>query len=133
MTERLEKELALLRHFYPQAEWHETGQNGWIKIPDFAIPPGIWNRDKATVCFEVPVGYPGTAPYAFYAEGGLRLKNSGAVPQSYTEPASTPFPGTWGKFSWQHAESWRPTADLMSGSNLTNFVQSFSERLKEGA
>lgn len=130
MTERIEKELALLRRYYPQAEWHEVGQNGWFKIPDFPIPE-VWNRAKATVCFAVPIGYPGEAPYAFYVEGGLRLRGTDTKPQSYEEPASTPFPGTWGKFSWQHDQSWRPTSDLVAGSNLSNFVRSFTDRLKE--
>lgn len=131
MTERIKKEQELLCRHYPQAEWHPTGQNGWIKIPDFGIPADIWNTSKAAVCFEIPVGYPGQAPYAFYVEGCLRLKATGATPQNYQEPATTPFPGTWGKFSWAHDSSWRPTADLASGSNLMNFVFSFNDRLKE--
>jgi E2/UBC family protein E len=133
MTDRIEKELELLRRYYPQAEWHESGQNGWIRIPNFSIPRGIWNRDQVTVCFQVPIGFPGTAPYAFYIEGGLRLKGTETKPGSYEEPSATPFEGTWGKLSWQHADTWRATEDLASGSNLTNFVQSFTDRLAEGA
>jgi hypothetical protein len=133
MTPRIQKELELLRRYYPQAEWHESDQGGWVRIPDFSIPPGIWNKDKATVCFQVQAGYPGAAPYAFYVEGGLRLKGTDTRPGSYEEPSATLFPGTWGKLSWQHAESWMPTEDLVSGSNLTNFVQSFADRLREGS
>jgi hypothetical protein len=132
MTERIEKELEHLRRYYPQAMWHPTGQNGWVKIPDFPIPSEIWNKDKATVGFEVPVGYPGQAPYAFYVEGGLRLKSNVAKADRYNEPVTTPFPGTWGKFSWSHEGTWRPSADVTSGDNLANFAHTFHDRLREG-
>lgn len=132
MTERIAKELELLRRFYPQAEWHEHGDLGWVKVPDFRIHAAHWSRDLVTVCFSVSLtGYPGAAPYAFYVEGGLRLKGTETRPQNYEEPAATPFPGTWGRFSWQQNGTWRPTGDLMSGSNLMNFVQSFQDRFKE--
>lgn len=124
MTDRIKQELELLRRYFPQAEWSETGPNGWVLIPDFPISSGAYDKDKAKVCFEVPVGYPAQAPYAFYVEGGLHLKANSGNPASYNEPAATPFPGTWGKFSWQHDASWKPTTDLSSGSNLANFVLS---------
>lgn len=133
MTDRIKQELALLRRHFPQAEWHEAGANGWVLIPDFPIPGDVWDKDTAKICFEVPTVYPGQAPYAFYVEGGLHLKGKTGNPLSYNEPAETRFPGTWGKFSWQHEASWRPTTDLASGSNLTNFVLTFKDRLAEKA
>lgn len=133
MTTRMEKEFELLRSYFRSAEWHEKEPTGWIKIPDFPIPIGIWNRERATICLEVPQGYPGAAPYGFYVEGGLRLSGNNAVPQSYTEPAETVFEGLWGKFSWATDNSWQPAEDLVAGSNLLNFVQSFKDRLSEGA
>lgn len=132
MSERIKKELELLQRYYPQAEWHEHGESGWLRIQNFHIHAAHWSRDIVTVCFQVPLaGYPGAAPYAFYVEGGLRLKGTDTRPQSYEEPSATPFPGTWGRLSWQQDGTWRPTTDLTSGSNLANFVQSFQDRFKE--
>ena len=134
MNGRIRKEFELLRRYYPQAEWHEVAPSGWLRIPDYKIHCDLWNREATTVCFEVTAAYPGGAPYAFYVEAGLYLKSTNGRPQNnYTEPAPTPFPGTWGKFSWQQLDPWIPTADVVSGNNLTSFVRSFQHRFSEGA
>lgn len=134
LEDRMSAELKWLRRFYPQAEWHPVGPVGWIRIPGYNFPTSIWNRESDTVCFEVPTGFPGQAPYAFYVTAGLRLRNSGGMPQNYQEEGvANPFPGSWGRLSWAHDDTWRPTADLSSGSNLTNFVLTFADRLKEAA
>lgn len=133
LGDRMTAELDLLREYFPQAEWYESGAGGWIKIPDYPLPSGIWNRERETICFEVPPGYPGQAPYAFCVTAGLRLRDSAGLPQNYQDGAATPFPGLWGRFSWAHDGTWRPTADLSSGSNLSNFVLTFTDRLKEAS
>lgn len=130
MNERMEQELKLLRKDFPDLEFKEDSM--WIRIPSYNLPPDIWNRDTATVCFQIPPGYPGNPPYGFFVMGGLRLKEADEKPTNYEEPAQTPFDGSWGKFSWAHNNSWRATSDLSSGSNLLNFVRSFQDRLKEG-
>jgi hypothetical protein len=132
LQDRMGAELDLLRRFFPGAEWHPSGAGGWAKIPNYRFPP-VWNRETDTVCFEVPTGYPGQAPYGFYVTAGLRMKESGATPQSYQEGVATPFGGFWGKFSWSHDGTWRPTGDISSGSNLANFALTFGDRLREGA
>jgi hypothetical protein len=129
--DRITAELELLRRYYPTAEWHPAGAGGWVRIPGYQFPPA-WNRETDTICFEVPAGYPGQAPYGFCVTSGLRLK-SGAAPQSYQEGASTPFPGSWGKFSWAHDNSWKAAGHISSGSNLANFVLTFADRLGQGA
>ena len=123
----MSEEMALLKRHFPQAEHRGT----WIKIPSYPVPSQNWNRESGTICFEVPTGYPGNPPYGFYIEGGVRLKATNSVPQSYQEPAATPFPGTWGKFSWSHDSNWRPGADVVSGNNLLNFVSTFADRFRE--
>lgn len=134
MKERIEQEMKLLHKHYPQAEWHpnSTGENdgGWILIPDYNLPKDIWDKDRVDVCFEVKAKYPGVAPYGFYVRGGIKLKD-GSDPQSYTIVQETPFDDSWGKFSWAHDDSWKPTGDLSSGSNLLHFVSSFNDRLHE--
>lgn len=132
LQDRMQAELDLLRRFFPAAEWHPLGAGGWVRIPDFKFPPSIWNRTSDTVCFEVPAGYPGQAPYGFYVTAGLQLQN-GTSPQSYQDGSSTLFAGNWGKFSWAHDGTWRPTGDITTGSNLANFVLTFADRLREAS
>lgn len=131
MRDRIVKEFDLLKKYYPSAEIKDVGESAWFKITSFPIPDGIWNKNSATICFEAKISYPGTPPYSFYVEGGLRSKED-TRPKDYEEPAVTPFSGTWGRFSWQHDSSWNPADDLVSGSNLLNFVRSFPDRLNQG-
>lgn len=129
MQERIKQEVALIHHFYPDAEYHESG---WIRIPDYQLPDGIWNFASIEVSAQFPIpGYPGKAPYGIYVRPFLKLKESQAVPTNYTEPVGTPFGNEWGKFSWQ-PEKWRATADLYSGSNMMDFIRTFADRFKEG-
>src|SRR5271169_6298296 len=121
MKDRIALELTLLRKYYPQAEYHELGTGIWFRICEYPAPGESWIWAGSTVCFEIPSGFPGAAPYGFYVENGIRLRQTNAIPQNYQEPAATPFPGVWGKFSWSVDGAWRPSADLSSGSNLTNF------------
>ena len=131
MTERIEKELEVLRHEYPTLEFIENGL--WIKIPKYPTPAGVWNRDESDVAFQIPPGYPGQAPYGIYVPTGIRLKGSGALPQSYNDSATVGgFSGAWGLFSWT-PENWFAGADHMAGSNLLNFVRSFRERFSEAS
>lgn len=129
--DRIATELELMRRYYPRAEWHPGGSGGWVRLPGYLLPSGIWDIGLCEICFEVRTAYPGEAPYGFYVAGGLHVR--GQRPQNYEEPASTPFPGTWGKFSWSVDAPWTPRADVISGSNLTSFVRSFRDRLAEGA
>ena len=134
LQDRMRAEMDLLRRFYPDAEWHPSAPGGgWVKIPSYSFPAPIWNRQSDTLCFEVPIGYPGQAPYGFHVGAGLRLHGSGAMPQAYQEGVTTPFPGSWGKFSWSDDGTWRPAGDVSSGSNLANFVRTFADRLREAA
>lgn len=129
MQERIAQELALLRQRYADVEYRQEGQ--WVRIGAYPLPAG-WNRPVTDVAFQVPPAYPGTPLYGIYVPVGLTF--NGSRPNNYTEPAGTPAPfvGTWGVFSWAHTEEWRPTADLVAGSNLLNWVISFADRFREG-
>lgn len=132
MQDRIAQELALLRRSYPETEYRPDGQ--WVRIPGYRVLSDLWKDKTVTVAFQIPTGYPGQAPYAFYVQPPPRLKDSDQRPtNNYEEPASgIPFDGAWGKFSWQQ-DGWRATADLASGSNLLNFVRTFKDRFQEGA
>lgn len=128
MQERIQEELALLRKSYPDLEYVSSGQ--WVRIPRYPLAVG-WNQEHTEVVFQIPAGYPGVHPYGIYVPSGLCFK--GAQPKNYTEPAQTkpPFPGSWGIFSWQ-LDNWSPSSKITAGSNLWNWVRSFSARFKEG-
>jgi hypothetical protein len=132
MTDRLAKEMEILTVVFPDAEFHDK-ESGWIQIPRYTVQYGGWMQSEVAVCFQVPGGYPGDAPYAFWVTPLLRLAGTGAAPNNnYQEPSPTPFPGIWGKFSWSHESSWKPGADPAAGSNFLNFVLSFRDRFREG-
>jgi hypothetical protein len=130
MQERIEQELQLLRKRHADLEYWAEGR--WIRIPGYPLPEG-WNRGSTGVAFQIPTAYPAGNPYGIYVPAGLTFK--GQRPNNYTEPAPTapPFDGIWGVFSWDPvADHWRPTADLVSGSNLLNWVSGFADRFREG-
>jgi hypothetical protein len=132
MTERLAKELELLRTVFPDAEFHDK-DSGWFCISRYTVQYGGWEQTEVSVCFQVPPGHPGEAPYAFWVSPLLRLVGTDAGPSNnYQEPSTTPFPGIWGRFSWAHDSSWKPGASPTAGSNLLNFVLSFRDRFREG-
>jgi hypothetical protein len=132
LTDRVTTEIEHLRRSHPQAELHEFDGSMWVRIPNFQFPePFIWNRTSDSLLFQIPVGFPGNPPYAFYVGRGIRLAASGAVPQNFEENATTPFTGDWSKFSWQDDGSWRPAADIFAGSNLASFVLTIADRLRE--
>jgi hypothetical protein len=130
MPERIDQELALLLTLYPGLEYVAIGR--WVQIPSYSLQPG-WNRARTDIAFQIPVAYPGTPPYGIYVPAGVQF--NGARPSNYAEPAGNqpPFGGTWGIFSWQPADGqWRPTADIVSGANLLNWVLGFADRFQEG-
>jgi hypothetical protein len=132
MDKRLTVELKLLKPVFPGVEYHDV-EMGWFFIPGYTVQYGGWLQIEVAVCFQVPVGYPGNPPYAFWVSPPLRQAGSNSPPtQNYQEPSKTPFSGTWGKFSWSHEAGWKPTADPGTGSNLLNFVLSFRDRFREG-
>jgi hypothetical protein len=126
---RIDQELALLRRYYPELEYREEGR--WVRLPRYPVSGELWNCGEADVCFQIPVGFPGQPPYGFFTPMNLELKDGGAI-QNETPSAEPPFAGQWRKFSWS-PPTWRPTADLQSGSNLYNYAATFRYRFEEGA
>lgn len=130
MEERVIQELSLLRKHYPNLEYITDGR--WIRIPAYLLPIG-WSSKNTDISFQIKVCYPGTAPYGFYVPIGLTYQSK--IPQSYQEsiPLQPPFEGKWGFFSWApDANQWRPTGDLVTGSNLLNWVRGFNDRFLQG-
>ncbi len=129
MKERIEDELKLLRTRFSKVEYREEGH--WFLLPEYPAPAGMWTNDAPSICFQVPTGYPGQKPYAFYVRQPFALGN-GAPVNNIAASSEPPFDGEWLKFSWDMPD-WRATDDLASGYNLLNWTLSFQARLQEGA
>jgi hypothetical protein len=127
VTERIEQELILLRAVYPDLEWRPDAF--WARIPDYAVPPALWEPPEVEVAFRIPPTV-GEQPYAFWIRPGLRAIGGRQI-TNYTHPTSTCFGDGWGQFSWA-PEVWAPHVEITRGSNMLNFVRSFADRLREG-
>src|SRR5580765_1133384 len=125
MQDRIEDELALLKKYYLGLQVSED--KSWVLIPEYDICKGLaWNKQSCGVCFQIPVGYPGAAPYGIYVPSDLQF--DGGPPESFQQNAQNkpPFSGDWGFLSWTQDE-WFPDSNIIKGSNLLNFVKSFSD------
>lgn len=131
MTERIQKELALLRTRYPDFEYREEEQ--WVLLPGYRISNQLWEKVQYDICFQIKPNYPNVGPYGIYVSPHARLK-SGGEPGNYAAAPSPvpPFPGEWGMFSWQ-IDGWKPHADIPKGDNLIGFVNSIANRFSEGS
>ena len=130
MTERIRKELDLLKTRYPELEYVDEGQ--WVRIPKYRTIEG-WNQNEIDVAFQILVSYPGSPPYGIYVLSGLLFKDQ--RPNAFTDPAAIqpPFGGVWATFSWTPDDGqWCPTDNLVTGPNLLNWVMGFIERFKQG-
>ncbi len=131
MEERVAAEVALLKSAFPKLE---IGDDLWCRFPEYKVPPGIWNVDVVELAFQIPPQLPGTAPYAFWVRPPLALASGGAI-SNYTPNVAIPLGAGWGQFSWV-LEPWAPApdiADITTGTNMVNFVESFAARLREAS
>jgi hypothetical protein len=127
MQARIQQELDLLRRYYPDLEYREAGQ--WVLLPRY-FAPAPWSPSQIPVCFQIPVGYAGTPPYGFYVPASLTYQ--GQAPNNASSPPNPPpFPGAWRILSWT-PEDWRPTGDVMTGSNLWGWCRGLVERFRSG-
>jgi len=127
---RLERELVGLRKAFEGLVFEHTGQ--WVLLPGHPFPDK-WSVRAASVAFQVPLGYPGAPLYGFYVPASIRF--DGKVP-AWQHPTSNkpPFDGDWAFFSWTIDGQWTaPTTTAIGGCNLRSFVDSFAQRLAEGA
>src|SRR5262245_57966136 len=132
MTDRLKKELVILRSIFPETTFHADSA-GWFFIPRYTVQHGGWKQALVTICFQVPPGYPGEAPYGFWVLLPFcQLAGESPPTRNYQHASPTPFPGIWGKFSWSHMDSWKPGACPATGSNFLSFALSFRDRFGEG-
>jgi hypothetical protein len=120
------QELQLLHRCWPNLV--HAPDTHWCLLAGYAVPPG-WDRQHVDLAFQLPAALPGQEPYGFLVRDGLTLA-AGRAPTNYTYPAeTTPWGGTWGKFSWCLAP-WAPGWQPGSGISMVDFVRSIAARLQ---
>jgi len=128
MNERIEQELSLLLTVHPDLE--RRPDELWVRLPEYKLPAGIWDQSTVELAFNLPENLPGQAPYGFWVRPGVTLASKGAI-RDYTFPVTIPLGDDWGQFSWA-PDPWDPRDVITAGSNMLDFVRSFSDRLREG-
>jgi hypothetical protein len=129
MNQRIRAELELIRTAHPELEFRD--EDLWARLPRYPLDSDIWGRAECEVAFLFPTELPGQPPYGFWVRPGLAL-NSGHTIASYAYPVVTPFGPDWGQFSWA-PEDWKPSQTVTGGTNMLDWVHSFSIRLGQGA
>lgn len=127
MQVRREKEIELLRRQYAGVRHDPDFQ--WVIVEGVPVD-GDFDRDETEVLFDIPPGYPQTAPDNFWVPDGLEL-NSGGQPDRYSSENRTHEDKKWGRFSWHEEDGWAPSDDIEDGSNLLTFMGSVQDRLAE--
>ena len=132
MYERVQQEIELLKLKYPELQHGD--QLNWVLIPKYPLPD-LYNKSQTQLLWNVPPGYPQTAPDDFFVDGDLRLKN-GNPPASFNQGANSssgpaPIAGNWGWVSWHPEQGkWQPAAEIEKGDNLLTFLRSVNIYLR---
>ncbi len=95
-----------------------------IEIASHLLPAG-WNKERSSIRFLAPQGFPHAAPDCFWTDGDLALQGD-REPQNSS--VSNPIPedgGTGRWFSWHLTSAWNPNRDTLS-----TWVNSINDRLK---
>lgn len=124
MTERIKREIALVKSVYGDVE--VDADLRWFVIRRWPLVAG-WNKQSTRLLVLIPSGYPITAPDNFFTEPDLAVQGGGA-PGSTSGPvqhANQP----WLQFSYHFVEAgeWQPD----KGDNLLTFLEGIAKRLKE--
>jgi hypothetical protein len=110
----IEQQVLILQSVCPSASLARLPSGAHlVTIPDLKLPHG-WNRQKVTLLFLAPPGYPAAQPDCFWVEPtGMRLEG-GATPNGTNDSNPIPEVGqrstTW--FSW-HLKHWNPNSDSL--------------------
>lgn len=118
-----EQQLQRLQREFPNARLEARADGSFlVVIPEVPLPQG-WNKERTTIIFHAPVGYPAAKPDCFWADADLRLAG-GAPPKNtgFQPPPTGAEPKLW--FSW-HTESWNPNRD-----SLVSYLKAIQSRLQ---
>ncbi|HTZ63256.1 MAG TPA: hypothetical protein VMB51_04065 [Solirubrobacteraceae bacterium] len=126
MSERIEAELELVRSVYPDVEFR--AEDLWARVPTYPFPEG-WGRKHGEIAFRVPRDVFGEEPYGFWVRPPLQVPGGGP-PSNSSGPVATGFGEGWQQFSWA-PDGWHPAVEVRCGTNMLDWVRSFTRRLKE--
>src|SRR6266850_1845514 len=91
-----EQQLQRLQKEFPNARLEARPDGSFlVVIPEVPLPQG-WNKDRTTIIFHAPVGYPAAKPDCFWADADLRLAG-GASPKNtgFQPPPTGAEPKLW--------------------------------------
>lgn len=132
MSERITKELELLRSVFPEIRFEPQGN--WFLIPAYRDLGSVpWSPNPLPVAFRPKPLHPGQEPYGIWVPTGTKVGEH--PPENFQDPAAEqpPFPGKWGLLSWTTKEgAWRPKDSVAKGSNLLDFAVGFKARFQAG-
>lgn len=123
---RIDEELQHLRNLFPAALLSPGAD--WVEVPEYPLPPGLYNRENTRIRMPLSQAYPDVAPDNFYVAAGLRLRGGGAL-DNYSEISR--FGEVWGQFSW-HPKRWSAAPRPEVGDSMRTFFNSIRKRLEEG-
>jgi hypothetical protein len=115
---------------FPQAQMEiedpediQVNKETILHLPELQLPPG-WSKDKASIRFEVPVGFPFQAPRNFYSDLDLQVRSEHGhgyhIPKT-TNPAELNGQKLlrffWKiarrEYSYVHSLYWSPSSDTL--------------------
>lgn len=125
MNSVFDEHFVALRERYPNASF-ETRPDGsrLVRIPDYPLPQGGWNKAKTSVYFLALTSYPQAKPDCFWADQDLRLAGN-VMPLNASENNAHGGPHNLLWFSW-HVATWNPNTD-----SLLTYLRVIDKRFKE--
>lgn len=125
---QIEAQLAKLSEKELVRHWEMPDGSTLIEVSDQDLRPAeAWSKQRTTILFFAPLGFPQARPDCFWADDDLRL-SGGALPTN-SAPQSIPnAPVEIGQrlwFSW-HVSSWDPQKDTLS-----TYLDVIRQRLKD--
>ena len=113
-----------LKRRFPDSHLRPLGDgSSLVEVRDFPLDPSRWTKDRVTVYFIAPNGFPVAKPDCFWVDRDLRLVN-GSLPKNSGEQEA-PFgggPKLW--FSW-HVDPWNANRD-----SLSSYLRVIASRLQ---
>lgn len=103
----IEQQLDEVRQHFPQAQYEDTPQCGYLVVPDYPVP-NHWDQEAITLMVIIPNGYPLAAPDMFWVSPSLRLRDGRAAEAA--NQIEQHLGKAWQRFSWHYSNSnsWRP-------------------------
>jgi hypothetical protein len=125
MNPIFDRHFAQLQGLEPQATMQAGRPDGAIlvSVPGVPLPPHKWTKDKTTIEFLAPLGYPQARPDCFYADMDLRLLGGGMPVNANIQAIPGGPERLW--FSW-HLSNWNPNNDT-----LITFYNVIKQRLRD--